>query len=372
MWILIFVFIWVILYDTFFNPHTERIFMRKRFFKPLLFAGCLALLCGCGRKAGEKATAGDAESINLASGSESAATKESADEKNTPVPTKAEDVTPEATPTEAVPTEEPTYENSWTYQIVPSGYYNACAKWDENGNLLEGPEYKAGAQVYYNDCDEYYDNFVSKDNVFSKAILSLDDTVAHSSDNSVKITGRVQESGGFSGFAFKLNDANVLDINQLQGKEVTLGFWVYYDDDFSTGVSDTLTFAVWSNLNAEEDKANEKKTAEPVYLEKTEEMTKEEAQAVDLENQKTKKMYEKTCYEELVANKAGFYKLKEMTVEKKTWRYFEVTTKIDIGKMNTKLVTPMFAFATLGEPNFTNLTFYNPFYIDDIILTLNS
>ncbi|MBR6275218.1 MAG: hypothetical protein IKR27_09455 [Lachnospiraceae bacterium] len=350
--------------------------MKKKYLKPLLFAGCLALLCGCGQKAGEKATTGDADRFNPVESSTEEATKESADKAESSSASASsadekESAEPTATPTEAAPTEIPTYEQSWTYQIVPSGYYNACAKWDDDGNLVEGPEYAAGKQIYYNDCDEYYDNFVATDNVFGKAIISLDDSTAHSCDNSIKITGRVQESGGFSGFGFKLAENNILDIEQLQDKEVTLGFWVYYDDDFSTGVADTMTFAIWSNLNVPYDKENEQKTVEPAYVEKTDEMTDDEKKEIDINNQLTKKRYEKACYEELVANKNGFYKLKEMMVERKTWRYFEVTTKIDVSTMNRNTTVPMFAFATLGETNATNLTFYNPFYIDDIILTLN-
>ena len=322
----------------------------------------MLMLCGCGQTAGEKATVGDAERAAAISVTEAPTETP----EPTPLPTATPAPTDTPTPTPSGPTEIPTYEEAWKYSIVRSGYYNACAKWDADGNLLEGPDYTPGNQIYYNDCDEYYDNFVAKENVFGKAMISLDDEVAHSGDNSLKITGRVAESGGFSGFGFRLSDVNVLDINELQGKEVTLGFWIYYSDDFDTGVAESFDFAVWSNLNPGEDKPNEQKLPDPEYLEKTAEMTDEEKKEVDELNKKIRYRYDKAKYEMLTANRNGFYKIAEMSVPSNTWKYFEVTTKI-----NTKSKEPMFAVATLGELNSANLTFYNPFYIDDIILTVN-
>ena len=188
--------------------------MRKNFVKILFVATGLLLFGGCGKKAGEKATAGEAERMQQASedtASKPESSSSSADITVTDVPTKALTATPTAVPS-ATPV--PGYEEGWVYKIVQSGYYNACAKWDADGNLLEEPEYTAGKQIYYNDCDEYYDNFVAGDNVFGQAIISLDDGTAHSSDNSLKITGRIQESSGFSGFGFKIGKNNILDILQ--------------------------------------------------------------------------------------------------------------------------------------------------------------
>lgn len=283
------------------------------------------------------------------------------------------DVTdPDSTPTPTPDPDEPTGdpEKDWRYHIVQSGYYNAMAKWDENGNLLEEPAYTEGELIYYNDCDEYYDNFVARSNVFERAQMTLDDYYAHSSDNSMKISGRVQESFCFSGFAFKLSSDNVLDLQKLQGCEVTLGFWIYYTDDFESSVEKELTFGIWSNLNPEYDRENELKTPEPEYIELTPEMyaekTPEEIDAINEENRMAKNKHDRIAYEEQSANYKGFFKLKEYTIPFETWKYVEVTTKI-----NTYSADPMFAVATVGEGNSDNVTYYNPFYIDDITLRLD-
>ncbi|MCR4841072.1 MAG: hypothetical protein K5848_05970 [Lachnospiraceae bacterium] len=234
----------------------------------------------------------------------------------------------------ATPTPLP-YELSWEYEIRQNGFYNSAAVWDEEGMLLEAPTYEVGSTVYYNDCDEYYNNFMPTSNNFGGAMVSIDDIHAHSSDNSEKITSRLQSTKGFAGLDFGINANNVLDISKLQGKTVTFGMFVYYTDEFGLGVADSLTFAFWSNLNPAEDAAAEVKSSEE---------TAPEAFA-----------------EETLANEKGFYKIKTFDLAPNTWNYVEVTTKV-----NTAEPSPSLYFATLGEVYNPIVSCYVPFYIDDL------
>lgn len=322
--------------------------MKKKFLLTALTGTllCASLMVGCGNNKKES-TATNKDATATASSAIAVVTTPT----NTPSPA----------PTD-VPVELP-YEETWTYKIVQNGYYNAACTWDENGVLKKGASYEPGSLIYYNDCDEYYNNFVADSNVYGGATLSLDDENAHSSDNSIKITSRKENTKGLSGFALRTGGDNALNINKMQGKTVTIGMWVYYTDSFAMGVPSELTFAVWSNFNQEADKENEKKTEEPKYEETTSEMTAEEKEAVTQANETAKETYNRFHEQEEKANKEGLYKVATKTVAYETWTYIEVTTKID-----SLVERPFIVLATLGEKNNDNVTFYNPFYVDDIYI----
>ena len=255
--------------------------------------------------------------------------KGTANQASADVATKGSADTAKKDPT---PTPNTDYADNWTYKIVLDGFYNASATWSEDGKLVSGPSYEVGSQVYYSDCDEYYNNFVNYNNVFNEATMFIDDIYAHSSDNSEKITNRLQWTKGFSGFRMALNANNALDFAQLNGKTITFGMFVYYTDEFGLGVPEEMTFAYWSNLNPSVDSVNEVKSTD-----------------------------ENALAEEQLANEQGFYKIMTFTVPANTWTYVEVTTPV-----NTTAESPSLYFATLGESYNSTVACYNPFYIDDL------
>lgn len=317
----------------------------------------LSAFCSCGGSKDKADESADNKATSdVASSDVASADVATSENSGKPIP---DGTTPSPTPT-------PSYEETWKYQIVQKGYYNAAATWDEEGNLLAGPTYEPGSQVYYNDCDEYYDNFVSDVNIFGDADLTLDDAYAHSCDNSVKITGRTQENRGLSGFALRFCEENVLDLSKLKGKQVTLGLWVYYADDILNSVDPEMTFAVWSNLDPDNERKNEILTEEPEYIEITDNMSDEEKSEAESTNYHLRSWYDRRNREEELAHDRAFTKLTEVTVPYKTWKYIEVTTTV-----NTDDPYAMLAVSTLGETNSENVSFYNPFYVDDIILTIN-
>lgn len=278
---------------------------------------------------------------------------------NTPVPTNTATPAPTATPTPE-PASEPSDE--WVYRIVQDGYYNAAAEWDEDENPVSYPEAVIGEYIYYNDCDEYYNNFVHPSNVFNGAKFSLDDDIRHSGDNSIKITGRESETNGFSGFALRFSEENALPAENYSSANCTLGFWVYYQDDFNNGISDEFTFCVWSNTDRTLDPVSSNATEEPA-----EDATEDE-----------KNLYKMVKAENDDAAETGFSKLATVTVPKETWTYVEVPFSIlpaqdsqeeDGGTDGSS--EPMLVIATLGENNSANITYYNPFYLDDITVTYN-
>lgn len=270
----------------------------------------------------------------------------------TPVPTNTPTPEPTATPS---PSPTPTPEDEWVYQIVQNGYYNAAAQWDENEALVAYPEAVEGEYIYYNDCDEYYNNFISNTNVFNDAKFTLDDEERHSGDNSVKVTGRETGTKGFSGFALRFTEANAIPYSNYNNTKCTLGFWVYYQDDFNNSIPDELTFCVWSNLDSSLDPVASNATDEP-----GEEATDEE-----------EALYKILKAENDYAAEQGFSKITTVTVPIETWTYVEVPFTISFSEENTEY-EPMLAIATLGESNSDNVTYYNPFYIDDITVTYES
>lgn len=337
--------------------------------KALAVVLAAALLCSCGNNAGSEST----DAVETAT--EDKATPEVASAGNAQAQAS---ITPTITP-------EPvsSYEETWAYKIVQNGYYNAAATWDEDGNITAQPVYEPGNEIYFNDADEYYNNFVSGANCFGGAELVLDDEEAHSGDNSVKVTSRIQESNGFTGFGLLIDGHNHLDLTQLQGRKVKLGLWVYYKDDFNMGaVDDTLTFAIYSSLNPTADAASETGIPAPEYIpykEITDEdranLSEEEIWAIEEENDSiesanwwTENYYDRKVAELERAHELGFYKIAESNVEINTWRYIEVETVINMPEGTDQL--PMLAVTTLGEINDPYITFYNPFYVDDITLTL--
>lgn len=297
-----------------------------------VFAGLCVMLTGCGKNT-DNATP------------DTSAT-------NTPVPANTSTPAPTATPAPS-PTPEPSGE--WVYSIVQDGYYNAAAKWDEDENLISYPETVSGQYIYYNDCDEYYNNFVHPTNVFNGAKFSLDDDIRHSGDNSIKITGRESSTEGFSGFALKFSEENALPLSEFNGSECTLGFWVYFQDDFNNGISDEFTFCVWSSLD---------NALDPAASNATEELGED---ASEEEKDLNKMIKTENDY----AAEAGFSKIATVTVPKETWTYVEVPFRIALSEAD-EAEPPMLAVATLGENNSANITYYNPFYIDDITVTYNS
>lgn len=299
----------------------------------LVCTGLCFVLTGCGKDT-NKATPGTAVSL-------------------TPTPTVTEAPTPTPTNTPAAtPTPTPT-PVGWYYQIVQNGYYNAAATWDENENLVAYPEPVADEYIYYNDCDEYYNNFIRTTNVFNNAMITLDDSRNHSGDNSIKITGRDSQTKGFSGFALILNEDNAIPYANYNQTTNTLGFWVYYQDDFNNGVPETLTFAVYSNLDKSLSPSECNTVKEP------EEPTDEETE-----------IYENTKSQNKYATDRGFSLLTTAEVAFKTWTYIEVPFNIDLDSVDEDYA-PMLAITTLGESNSDNITFYNPYYIDDITITHN-
>ncbi|MGN0165410.1 MAG: hypothetical protein ACI39R_04445 [Lachnospiraceae bacterium] len=306
-------------------------------FKKKLITGFLTLsgfcmLCtGCGQK-NQAATGGNA----ISSTPSPAAT-------DTPAPTPTNTPTPSPTP---VP------DNVWEYKIVQNGYYNAAATWDENGVMTAYPEAVEGEYIYYNDCDEYYNNFVSETNVFNDAMISLDFDIAHSCDNSVKITGRESTTNGFAGFALRFNEENAIPLTNVNNASYTLGFWVYFQDDFNNGIEDEFTFCIWTN------------TDENLSPEKTCQTTEPGEDASDEE----KDLYKRIKAEYDYSAKQGFSALMKVTVQKETWTYVEVPFNICLSE-KSEVTEPMIVIATLGESNSYNITYYNPFYLDDITLT---
>ena len=329
--------------------------LKYRFASAALLLSAL-VLSGCQSKSHEESLTPGEDSNPVTSAPTAGAQKNEGGQKNEGSNKPALTTFPTLSPTPVLD-----FEEGWKYQIVQKGYYNAAAEWSDEGELLSEPSYEPGTLVYYNDCDEYYDNFVASCNVYADAELLLDDEHAHSSDNSMKIGSRHQKTFGLSGFALKFNSDNVLDISKLQGKKITVGFWVYYTDSFQTGVPDELTFGVWSNLNPAEDAENQLRTPDAVLTETTDEMTKEEKAAINQENDRLK-AYVYNCHlEEDNATKKGLYEKVNVQIPLDTWRYVELTTTV-----NTESTDPMIMVATLGEINAKNVTYYNPFFIDDI------
>lgn len=271
---------------------------------------------------------------------------------NTPVPTNTSTPTPTNSPT---PTPTPTPENEWVYKIVQNGYYNAAAVWDEDENLIEYPTPVIGEYIYYNDCDEYYNNFVHETNTFNDATITLDDEDQHSGDNSVKISSRESGTKGFSGFALKFSKENAIPVTNHNNSTCTLGFWIYYQSDFGTNVANELTFCVWSNLDD---------SLDPVATNATDTPAEDADEAA-------KDLYELVKKENDYAAKCSMSKIATVTVPKETWTYVEVPFNISLKDANA-VEDPMLAIATLGESSSINVTYYNPFYIDDITVTLDS
>ncbi|MDD6102363.1 MAG: hypothetical protein PUB67_04555 [Clostridiales bacterium] len=304
--------------------------IHKKLLRPLLAAGCILILCACGRKADNPDDSGKATPDNATTATPFA----TATPTSTPIPT--------PTPIPNVP--------EWEYKIIQGGYYNACAKWDEKGALKENAEFKNDSQVYFNDCDEYYDNFIDKGNVFGEALLTLDDLVHHSGDNSAKITNRLSSGRGFSGFALKLNKANALDGLYKLNFDGTLDLWIYYQDDFNNQIDEVLTFCAFINH-----------TDEKKILSKDDILS-------EITDSKIKTSVNNTL---LAAEKSKFKPVFTFKVQKNTWTRVHIPVSIT-GRSDIKDKTDtMIAISTLGEIPSANVSFYNPFYVDDISLLIN-
>lgn len=283
----------------------------------------------------------------------------------TPAPTITSDgpILPTATPTPLekstiTPSPTPVSENGsgeWEYKIVPDGYYNAAAKWNENGDLVEASKIEAGQAIYYNDCDEYYNNFVRKGNIFNEAEISLSDLNKHSCDNSIRITNRLSKYSGFSGFALKLDKNNGFpeDIKS-QNLDLVFDSWIYYMDDLNYGIVDTLKFAVFCNSLTDEAKKAAISTDTAI------------AGMIDPEtNDKTMYDATKRCMQASV--KAGFSCVAIIDVPIESWT--RVTVPLSI-KANTGDTDTMIVMLPINETTSSYVNFFTPYYIDDIVLSV--
>lgn len=309
--------------------------IKKKLINTALILSMACLLVACG---GKKPSGSDDPNPTVSS---SAPT-------NTPTasaPTATETPSPSPLPT-ATPTPDPSV---WEYKIVQSGYYNACATWDQKGKLKKNAKFEEGKEVYYNDCDEYYDNFVDKGNVFGEAEFNVDDLVHHSGDNSLKITNRLSKSSGFAGFGLKLSKANGLDGLYKLNFDATLDVWVYYQNDFNNDIADKLTFCVYTNS-----------PKDGTGL-KLEDLT------AKIDDATVKRSIQNTIIKATASKYTPIYTFK---VKKNTWTRVQIPVSIK-GRSELGNVDTTIAISTLGEKASANVSYYNPFYIDDIVLKID-
>jgi hypothetical protein len=282
---------------------------------------------------------------------------------------------PTATPT---PTISPTPTPVWSYQIVQNGYYNASASWDDEGNFIDYPAVSAGAEIYYNDFDEYYNNFVYENDIINDAELFLSDEIQHSGDNSIKVSNREASTKGFSGFALTLDDNNAISLEKDVTMDVTFDFWAYYQDDFGNGVGDTVTFALWSNCA--ERNYNIKDLCNAFGFEYDD---YKDTTASDFDNDDDKAnstLFGIINSEYSNAGNKGYVLVGLFTVDTYTWSRCEAKVTLCInsqienssGELIDNTATPSFVITTIGDSNSKNVSFYNPFYLDDIVLTIDS
>lgn len=268
----------------------------------------------------------------------------------------------------------------WEYKIVQKGYYNACASFDEDGNLISSSPVNVGENVYYNDFDEYYDNFICYSNVYNGAILSLSDEVHHSGDNSVKVTGRGSDYSGLTGFALNFDQTNGIDFSSTPKLNLNLDYWCYFTDDFGNGLSAPMKFAVWSNcftgegISADE-AANDMNLIAADLKEKLD--AAEDDPTIDKDRVQGEYDYALLVIDSIrkefeTAAAQGLKCVGIYSLDFETWGNYSIDISIDTSLTTDASLTPYVAISTLGELNAANVSFYNPFYIDDLVIKVNA
>jgi hypothetical protein len=158
----------------------------------------------------------------------------------------------------------------------------------------------------------------------------------------------------------------------------TLDFWAYYQDDFGNGVDDTITFALWSNCA---DRVYNVKGLCNYYGFEYDDYKGTTADDFENEDEKANAtLFNIINAEYGYAGKKGYVLIGLFTVDTYTWSRCEanITFCIDSqiedenGELIDNTATPEFVITTIGDTNSKNVSFYNPFYLDDVVLTINS
>ncbi len=313
------------------------------------------LATGCGKENGDNTASGGTADVTQA----------------------VQETTPTATPS---PTPLPAPVPEWEYKITQKGYYNACASFDEDGNLISSAPVTAGENVYYNDFDEYYDNFICYTNVYNGAALALSDEIHHSGDNSVKVTGRGSDHSGLTGFALNFDRSNGLDFSATPKLNLNVDYWCYFTDDFGNGLSAPMKFAVWSNcftgegISADE-AANDMNVIAADLKEKLD--AAEEDPTINKDSVQGEYDYAILVIDSIrkefeAAAAQGLKCIGIYSLDFETWGNYNIDISVDTSIATNAALTPYIAISTLGELNAANVSFYNPFYIDDLVVKVNS
>ncbi len=167
----------------------------------------------------------------------------------TPVPTNTPTIAPTNTPTPS-PSPSVTPIPEFDITLMVDGGANACAKWDENGKLVETAEVVPGAMIYCNNIERHDGNRFPKDNVFAGAELLLNDRISQTGMFCMKVATRKETTRGVSGAGIMLNAVNGLDYKSLVGHTIELKFYLYYEDE-GFGAPEQLTIALYDTYHTE-------------------------------------------------------------------------------------------------------------------------
>ncbi len=156
----------------------------------------------------------------------------------TPVPTTAPAITEIPLPT---PPDVSGYTN---------GGYNACAKWDENGELTETAPAEVGSMIYCNNFEREEGNRLADGNDCNEVEIICTDKKAAGGLYSYRISKRKQAFHGLSGLGFRLDERNGIRYKDLIGKTIRIHVSIFYEDE-GFGSADTLEFALYDGYHTE-------------------------------------------------------------------------------------------------------------------------